>query len=100
MIIELRSIHARWKLLIENICMLLANENETVWIGTRFGVHRRVTYKGKTNYMDGIDVAKLHGGETDAAKRVMPRTDLVTFPQPILPRDPSSQLDPALWPGL
>ena len=44
MIIELRDMHARWKLLIENTCMLLANENETVWIGTEFGMYRRVTY--------------------------------------------------------
>jgi hypothetical protein len=46
MIIELRNIHAKWKLLIENTCML---ENETVWNGTGFGVRGRVTNKGKTN---------------------------------------------------
>jgi hypothetical protein len=34
MIIELRNIHAKWKVLIENTCMLLANENETMWNGT------------------------------------------------------------------
>jgi hypothetical protein len=28
MIIELRNIHARWKLLIENTCMLLVNGNK------------------------------------------------------------------------
>jgi hypothetical protein len=38
MIIELETIHAKWKVLIENTCMLLANGNETVWIGTGFGV--------------------------------------------------------------
>jgi hypothetical protein len=59
MIIELRNIHARWKLLIENTCMLLANENETVWNVTGFGMCGRVTNKGKTNYMEGGDVAKL-----------------------------------------
>jgi hypothetical protein len=51
MIIELRNIHARWGLLIENTSMLLANENETVWIVTGFGVRGRVTNKGKINYM-------------------------------------------------
>jgi hypothetical protein len=47
MIIELRNIHAKWKVLIENTCMLLANGNETVWIGMRFGVCGRVTNKGE-----------------------------------------------------
>jgi hypothetical protein len=100
MIIELRDIHVKWKLLIENTCMLLANETETVWNVTRFGVCGHVTYKGETNYMDGIDVAKLHGRETETTKPVMPRTDLVTFTKPILPIDHSYPLDPALWPGL
>jgi hypothetical protein len=45
MIIELRDIHVRWKLLIENTCMLLANGDETMWSGTGFGVHGRVTNK-------------------------------------------------------
>jgi len=45
MIIELRNIHAKWKLLIENTCMLLANENETVWNVTGFGICGRVTNK-------------------------------------------------------
>jgi hypothetical protein len=76
MIIELGNIHARWKLLIENTCMLLANENETVWIVTGFGVRGRVTNKGKTNYMEEIDIAKLNGREMETAKPVMPRTDL------------------------
>jgi hypothetical protein len=80
--------------------MLLANENETVWNVTGFGVHGRVTNKGKTNYMEGIDVAKLNGRETETAKPVMPRTDLVTFTKPILPTDSSYPLDLALWPGL
>jgi hypothetical protein len=44
MIIELENIHAKWKVLIENTCMLLANGNETVCIGTEFGMYRRVTY--------------------------------------------------------
>jgi hypothetical protein len=100
MIIELRNIHARWKLLIENTCMLVANENETVWDGTGFGVQGRVTNKGKTNYMEEIDVAKLNGRGTETAKPAMPRTDLVTSTKPILPKDPSNLLDPALWPGL
>jgi hypothetical protein len=34
MIIELGNIHAKWEVLIENICMLLANRNVTVWTGT------------------------------------------------------------------
>ena len=46
MIIELGNIHAKWNVLIENTCMLLANGNETVWIGTGFGGCGRVTYKG------------------------------------------------------
>jgi hypothetical protein len=100
MIIELRNIRARWKLLIENTCMLLANGNETMWNGTGFGVHGCITNKGKTNYMEGIDVAKLNGRETEPAKPVMPRTDLVTSTKPILPTDPSYPLDPALWPDL
>jgi hypothetical protein len=59
MIIELRNIHAKGKLLIENTCRLLANGNETVWIGTGFGVYGRVTNRWKTNYMGGINIAKL-----------------------------------------
>jgi hypothetical protein len=51
MIIELRNIHARWKLLIENTCMLLVNGNETMWDGMGFGSHGCVTNKGETNYM-------------------------------------------------
>jgi hypothetical protein len=43
MIIELRHIHAKWKVLIENICILLANGNETVWIGMGFGMCENVT---------------------------------------------------------
>jgi hypothetical protein len=100
MIIELRNIHARRKLLIENTCMLLANGNETWWNGMGFGVDGRVTNKGKTNYMEGIDVAKLNGRETETTKPVMPRTDLVTSTKPILPTDSSYPLYPALWPGL
>ena len=48
MIIELRKIHAKWKVLIENTCKLLANGNETVWIGTEFGMCGRVTNKGES----------------------------------------------------
>jgi hypothetical protein len=47
MIIELKNIHAKWKLLIEGTCMLLANENVTMWNGTLFGVCRHVTNKGE-----------------------------------------------------
>ena len=47
MIIELRKIHAKWKVLIGNICMLLANGNESMWIGTGFGMCGRVTNKGE-----------------------------------------------------
>ena len=43
MIIELGNIHAKWKVLIENTCILLANENKTVWIGTGFGMYGHVT---------------------------------------------------------
>jgi hypothetical protein len=100
MIIELRNIHARWKLLIENTCMLLANENETVWNVMGFGMCGRVTNKGKPNYMEGRDVAKLNGQETETAKPVSPRTDLVSSTNLILPMDPFYPLDPALWPGL
>ena len=45
MIIELRSIHAKWKLLIENTCMLLANRNVTMWNGAGFGVYGHDTNK-------------------------------------------------------
>ena len=100
MIIELRNIHARWKLLIENTCMLLANENETVWVLTGFGICGCVTDKGKTNSMEGGDVAKLNGWETGTAKPVSARTDLVSSTNLILPTEPSYPLDPALWPGL
>jgi hypothetical protein len=98
MIIELKNIHARWRLLIESTCMLLANGNETVWIVTGFGMRGRVTNKGRTNYIEWIDVAKLKGRETEAAKPVMPRTDLVTSTKLRLPTDSSYPLDPALWP--
>jgi hypothetical protein len=50
--------------------------------------------------MGEIDVVKLNGRETETAKPVMPRTDLVTSTKPILPTDSSYPLDPALWPGL
>jgi hypothetical protein len=100
MIIELRNIHARWKLLIENTCMLLANENETTQNVTGFGMCRCVTNKGKTNYMEGRDVVKLNGRETETAKPVLPRTDLVSSTNLILPMDPFYPLDPALSPGL
>jgi hypothetical protein len=59
MIIELENIHAKWKVLIENTCMLLANGNGTVWIGTGLGVCGRFTNKGETNYMAGGSIAKL-----------------------------------------
>ena len=100
MIIELRNVHAKWKLLIENTCMLRANENETVWNVTGFGVCGRATIKGKTNYMEGIDVAKLNGRETETAKPVSPKTDLAPSTNLILPMDLSYQLDAALWRGL
>jgi hypothetical protein len=47
MIIELENIHAKWEVLIENTCMLLANGNETVWIGRGFGMCGRVINKGE-----------------------------------------------------
>jgi hypothetical protein len=59
MIIELGNIHAKWKLLIGDICMLLANGNETMLNGMVFGAYRYVKNKGETNYMGGIDVVKL-----------------------------------------
>jgi hypothetical protein len=59
MIIELGSIHTKWKLLIQDICMLVVNGNVTVGIGTWFGVHGRVTNKQETNYMGGTGIAKL-----------------------------------------
>jgi hypothetical protein len=89
MIIELENIHAKWKVLIENTCMLLANGNEAVWIGTGFGGCGRVTNKGKTNYMDGIHVAKLNGRETETAKAITTRTDLVASTEPSLLTDSS-----------
>jgi hypothetical protein len=59
MIIELRNIHAKWKVLIGDTCMLRGNRNETVWNGTEFGMYGCVTNRWKTNYMGGMDVAKL-----------------------------------------
>jgi hypothetical protein len=45
MIIELGNIHVKWKLLIEDTCMLLANGNETMSDRTGFGVYQRDTNK-------------------------------------------------------
>jgi hypothetical protein len=59
MIIELGNIQAKWRLLIETTCMLLANGNETMWNRTRFGACGRVTNKGGNNYMGGLDVVRL-----------------------------------------
>jgi hypothetical protein len=59
MIIELGNIHAKWKVLIEDTCMLLANRNETMWNRMGLEVHGSVINKGETNSMGGIDVAKL-----------------------------------------
>jgi hypothetical protein len=59
MIIELGNIHAKWKLLMGNTCMLLANGNEAVWIGTGFRTYGHVTNKGETNYIGRGGVAKL-----------------------------------------
>jgi hypothetical protein len=59
MIIELRNIHAKWKVIIGDTCMLRANRNETMWDGTEFGMYGCVTNRRKTNYMGGINVAKL-----------------------------------------
>jgi hypothetical protein len=39
-----------------------------VWIVTGFGMCGCVTNKGKTNYMEGIGIAKLNGRETETAK--------------------------------
>jgi hypothetical protein len=47
------------ELLIEGTSMLLANENEIMPSGMGFRVYGRVTNKGGTNYMRGIDIAKL-----------------------------------------
>jgi hypothetical protein len=79
MIIELGNIHVKWKLLIENVCMLLANGNVTGWIGTWFGVHGHVINKGQTNYMGGTGIAKLIWRETETATPIISRTDLGTF---------------------
>jgi hypothetical protein len=46
--------------------------------------------------MEGIDVAKLNGTETETTKPVMSRTGLVTSTKLILPTDSSYPLDPAL----
>jgi hypothetical protein len=100
MIIELWNIHAKWKLLIENTCVLLANENETVWNVMGFRMCGRATNNGKTNYMEGRDIAKLNGQEMETAKPATPRTDLVPSTNLILPMDPFYPLDPAMWPGL
>ena len=82
MIIELENIHAKWKVLIENTCMLLANENETVWDLTGFGICGCVTDKGKTNSMEGGDVAKLIGRETETTKPITAQNRLCTLYRP------------------
>jgi hypothetical protein len=56
MIIELGNI---CKVLIECTCMLLMNENVTMWIRTWFGVCGQFTNKGETNYMGRTGVVKL-----------------------------------------
>jgi hypothetical protein len=89
MIIELGNIHVKWKLLIENVCMLLANENVTVWIRTWSGVCGNVTNKGETNYMGGTGVAKLIWREMETATPIITRTDLGTFTGPTLLPDSS-----------
>jgi hypothetical protein len=53
MIIELGNIHVKWKLLIEDTCMRVANDNVTVWIRTWFGVCGHVTNKGKLTIWEG-----------------------------------------------
>jgi hypothetical protein len=89
MIIELGNIHAKWKLLIEDICMLVANGNVTVWIRTWFRVHRRVTNKRETNYMGGTGIAKLIWRGTETTTQIITRTDLGTFTRPTLLTDSS-----------
>jgi hypothetical protein len=56
--------------------------------------------KGKTNYMGGIDVAKLNGRETETVNPTMTRTDLVTLTKLTLITDSPYPLVPALWPCL
>jgi hypothetical protein len=58
------------------------------------------TNKGKTNYMEGRDVVKLNGWGTETVGPVLPRTDLVSSTNLILPMDPFYPLDPAVWTGL
>jgi hypothetical protein len=82
MIIELRNLHARWKLLLENGCMLLVNENETVWDLTGFGMCGCVTNKGKTNSMEGRDVAKLIGQATETANPTLAQNRPCTLYRP------------------
>jgi hypothetical protein len=57
--IELGNIHTKWKLLIEDTCMLPVNGNETMWNGTEFGEYGCFTNKGETNYMEGVYIVKL-----------------------------------------
>ena len=56
--------------------------------------------KGTTNYMGGGFVAKLIRQETETAKPIVTRTDLVTSSKPTLLSDLSQPRDPMLWPGL
>ena len=48
-----------------------------------------VTNKGGTNYMERIEVAKLHVRETETAKPILARTDLAPFNKPSLLTDSS-----------
>jgi hypothetical protein len=62
--------------------MLLVNDNETAWNVMRFGMCGRATNKGKTNYVEGGDVAKLNGRETETAKPVIAQNRPCTLDQP------------------
>jgi hypothetical protein len=100
MIIELGNIHAKWKLLIESTCMLPANGNVTMWIGTWSGMCRCATNKGETNCMEGTGIAKLivmEGGDCETNNCQNRPWGLH---QATLLKDSSQLCDPVLGPDL
>jgi hypothetical protein len=73
MIIELRNIHAKWKLLIGDTCILTVNGNETMWSVMAFGVYGCFTNKWKTNYMGRVNVVRLRADIWKLSVKIQPR---------------------------
>jgi hypothetical protein len=85
MIIELGKIHVKWKLLIKSTCMLLPNENVTVWIRILLGVCSLVINKGGTK-LYGRDRLCEANVKTETVKPIITKIDLGTSTWPTLLR--------------